>query len=407
MTNRPRSYRRTVAAACSGALLLVSLAGGCKPPARNEFAPPPPQEVLVQTPTPRQVTRYLQYTGITEASETVELRARVQGFLEKVNFAPGQMVKKGDVLFVIDQRPFKLELDKARAALAAARADLAAAENDAKVATELATSGAGSDIDRILKVSKRDASIAAVASAEAALANAELDLSYCTVTSPLDGLIGKNMVDTGNLVGRSDATLLATVVANKPIFANIDAAEADTLPIRRRNQDALASGKIQPGQTADGKWRVVEMGLSDQDGYPITGRIDYVEPSLNAASGTIRIRTRFENEDGFLLPGQFTRIRVPVEQLDTIVLPEAAVLSDQSGRFVMIVDDKNIVGIKRVKTGPVIDNQIAILGGLTPSDRVITTGIQKARPGSPVTPKPAGTPAATAGAAGAPAPEKK
>jgi RND family efflux transporter MFP subunit len=363
--------------------------------------------VLVQTPTPRQVTRYLQYTGITEASETVELRARVQGFLEKVNFAPGQMVKKGDVLFVIDQRPFKLEVDKAKAALAAARADLLAAENDAKVATELATSGAGSDIDRILKVAKRDASKAAVASAEAAVANAELDLSYCTVTSPLDGLIGKNMVDTGNLVGRSDATLLATVVANKPIFANIDAAEADTLPIRRSNQEALAAGKIKPGQTADGKWRVVEMGLSDQDGYPITGRIDYVEPSLNAASGTIRIRTRFENEDSFLLPGQFTRIRVPVEQLDTMVLPEASVLSDQSGRFVMVVDDKNIVGIKRVKTGPVIDNQIAILSGLTTTDRVITTGIQKARPGSPVTPKPAGAPAATGGAAAAPAPEKK
>ncbi len=374
-----------------GLLLAVSagfgLIGGCKAENRNTFAPPPPPEVTVQSPVARKVTLYLPYTGVTEASESVDLRARVQGFLETKNFAPGQSVKKGDVLFTIDQRPYKLEVDKAKAALAAVEADLVAAENDARVATELATSGAGSDIDRILKTSARDAKRAAIASAKAAVENAELDLSYSAVKSPIDGIIGRNLVDVGNLVGRTDATLLATVVSTKPVYVNIDAAEGEALPIRRREQQELTSGKIRPGQGLDGKWRVVEMGLTDQTGYPIIGRVDYVEPTLNASSGTIRVRTRFENEDGFLLPGQFVRIRVPIEQLETIVLPEASVLSDQTGRFVMTVGEKDVVGIQRVQVGPVEDGQISILSGLTAADRVIVGGIPRARPGSPVTPK--------------------
>jgi RND family efflux transporter MFP subunit len=257
-----------------------------------------------------------------------------------------------------------------------------------------------------LKTSARDAKRAAIAAAKAAVENAELDLSYSTVKSPIDGLIGRNLVDVGNLVGRTDATLLATVVGTKPVYVNIDAAEGEALPIRRREQQELASGKIRAGQDLDGKWRVVEMGLTDQTGYPIVGRVDYVEPSLNANSGTIRVRTRFENEDGFLLPGQFVRIRVPIEQLETIVLPEASVLSDQSGRFVMTVDDKNIVGIKRVQVGPVDDGHISILSGLTVEDRVIVGGIPKARPGSPVTPTaaaPASAPASTQPKAASPA----
>lgn len=382
--------RRTTfaARAASPMLALLLVLGACKQKSdSNTYAPPPPPEVIVANPAERDVTEYLTYTGVIDASERVELRARVQGFLESVNFRPGQSVKKGDVLFVIDKRQYAASVEQARAAVAAQEAALLGAENDARLARELADQRAGPEIDAIIKAARRDVAAADLAKAKAQLTEALLNLEYCDVTAPIDGRITENYVDTGNLVGRGETTLLAEIVRITPVYVSVDVSESDVLRVRRERESAGVLTATEPGQISPGVWRPSELALADEDEFRYPGRVDYVDPKMNPETATLRLRTTYENKDEVLLPGLFARVRFPMTTTKSLLVPEAALLSDQLGRFAMVVNDSDEVVQKRVKIGALDGTHRVVLEGLTPQDRVIVLGVLKARPGSKVTPK--------------------
>ncbi len=340
------------------------------------------------------MTAYLNYTGVVEASETVDLRARVQGFLQEIRFKPGQRVKKGDVLFVIDQRQYQAEVNKAESIVRAQQAALIGAENDAKLARELADQRAGPEIDAIIKGARRDVIAAEVASAEAALAEARLNLEYCEVLSPIEGRISRNYVDVGNLVGRGEPTLLATIVQATPAFVPVNFNESDVLAARRDRVRNSSENRAEPGQVTEGEWRPSEVSLADETEFKIKGRVDYVDPRVNPETGTLYVRTRYENEDETLIPGLFVRVRFPMGTKKSLLVPEAALLRDQIGRFALVVNDEDEVEIRRIKLG-VLEGPLRVVEeGLSTDDRVVVLGVLKARPGSKVTPK---TQKATAG----------
>lgn len=375
----------------AGALALaavLTLAGGCKEgDSANTYAPPPPPEVIVANPVEREVVAYLTYTGVIEASETVDLRARVQGFLESINFQPGQRVKKGDVLFVIDKRQFRAEVERASAAVDAQAAALDGAENDARLARELADQHAGPEIDAIIKAARRDVAKAELSKARAQLTEARLNLEYCDVIAPIDGRISRNYVDVGNLVGRGEPTLLAQIVQATPAFVSLDVSEADVLAVRRAREEAGVVPKGEPGQISPGQWQPCELALSDESEFNSKGRVDYVDPQMNAQTGTLVVRTRYENTDEKLLPGLFSRVRFPMSSRRSMLAPEAALLSDQQGRYALIVNEKDEVEARRVTIGVLDGTMRVVEEGLEPDDRVIVLGVLKARPGSKVTPK--------------------
>lgn len=386
-----RSGVRGAATAVMAALGFIALAAagsGCREQDEaNRYAPPPPPEVIVARPVRREVVSYLTYTGVVEASETVELRARVQGFLERVNFQPGQRVKKGDVLFEIDRRQYEAEVAQAKAVIQATQASLVGAENDARLARELADQRAGPEIDAIIKTARRDAMEGDLARARAQLAESELNLEYCTVLAPIDGRIGRNLVDAGNLVGRGEPTLLATIVQAAPAYVSIDLSESDVLAISRDRADGGRAQGVERGQVRQGEWRPCSLALAGQEDFTIEGRVDYVEPQLNAETGTLRVRTRYENTDEELYPGFFARVRFAMSTRDAIVVPETALLRDQQGRYAMVVNEKDEVEARRVEIGALDGTGRVVEKGLTPEDRVIVLGVLKARPGSKVTPK--------------------
>lgn len=380
--------RRKRSLAWGPILGLLCALGACKHDKEaNTYAPPPPPEVIVANPVEREVTSYLTYTGVIEASQTVELRARVQGFLESVNFSPGQRVNKGDVLFVIDKRQYAASVEQARASVAAQEAALLGAENDARLARELADQRAGPEIDAIIKAARRDVVAADLAQAKAMLTEALLNLEYCDVVAPIDGRITDNYVDIGNLVGRGETTLLAEIVQTAPVYVSVNVSEADVLKVRREREAAGTLAGTEPGQIAPGVWRPAELSLADRDEFMFKGRVDYVDPKMDPVTATLRLRTMYENADEVLLPGLFARVRFPMATTRSLVVSEAALLSDQLGRFAMVVNDKDEVVQKRVKIGALDGSMRVVEEGLTAQDRVIVLGVLKARPGSKVSPK--------------------
>lgn len=370
-----------------GVLAVALLASACEEDDPNAYAPPPPPEVIVAAPVQREVVTYLTYTGTVQASETVDLRARVQGFLEKMNFQPGQRVSKGDLLFVIDKRPFEAAVEQAKASVRALEASFEGASNDAQMARELADQQAGPEIDAVIKAARRDSIKAEIARAEAQLTEAELNLSYCEIAAPIDGRITRNLVDVGNLVGRGEPTLLAQIVQATPSYVSVDVSESDVLAVRRELERSGELAKNEPGQIGPSHWRPCELALADETEFKTQGRVDYVEPQINIETGTLRVRTRFENTDERLLAGYFARIRFPMFSNQAMLVPEAALLSDQQGRYAMCVNTSDEVEVRRIRIGPLDGTMRVVEEGLFPQDRVIVLGVLKARPGAKVTPK--------------------
>jgi len=369
-----------------GAACLLA-AAACEKDKSNEYAPPPPPQVTVAHPVQRMVTDFQVYSGTTEAYETADIRARVQGFLEQIHFKPGQAVKKGDLLFTIEKDEFAAKVAQAVAALESADAALDLAEVTLEKSINAYNLGGMTELEVKERTAARDQAKAAVDLAQAQLERAKLDLSYCDVTSPINGRISKNLVDVGNLVGQSEPTLLATVVTIEPIYVTVDAPESVVLEFRRRFTPLYSKG-VEPGQTAEGKWRQVEMAVSDETTFGHIGHIDFVDPTLDTATGTLRVRLRFENEDGFLIPGLFARVRTPSAfgPAEALVVPDEALLADQLGRFALVVTDENKVEIRRVAVGPMEDELRVVRDGLAASDRIVIKGLQRARPGSTVSP---------------------
>ena len=325
------------------------------------------------------MTTFLEYTGTTAAVESVEIRAKVAGYLDRMLFEPGAKVKAGEVLFVIDPRPYQRKVELAKAALKSKRAALRIREIELEKYGPLATKQvvAGLKLDDV--TSARDMAAAEVEQALASLETAKLDLEYAHVKSPIDGRVSRNMVDVGNLVGTSENTLLAYVVADDKVYAYFNMSELDLLRLTRK---ALKSGtsKAQDTETP------VHMGLADEKGFPHIGTFDYTDIKVDPSTGTVQARAVFPNPDGILYSGMFARVKVPLETRSCLLIPDSAIMSTQGGKQVLVCNAQNIVEARRVRTGELVTDMRVISDGLTLKDRVIINGIQKARPGSKVTP---------------------
>ncbi|MEX1311362.1 MAG: efflux RND transporter periplasmic adaptor subunit [Candidatus Sulfomarinibacteraceae bacterium] len=367
-------------------VVVATLFGGCRQ--APEVAPPPPPEVTVATPIQKDVTVFQEFVGSTEAYRSVNIRARVQGFLDEMHFEPSAFVRKGELLFVIEPEPYEAQRDRAAAGLKAAEAGLARAESDLDRLEQAVRTNAVSQQEVTRARAERDQASAAMLQAEAELTNAEIQLEYTTVESPIDGLVSRNYVDLGNLVGAGEATLLTTVRQIDPIYAYFEVSErfiAQALDERGGHQG--------PGQTREMSATL----LLDETGLEIEGRLDSLENTVDTGTGTIRVRGIFPNSDARVFPGFFVRVRLPGELLeDALLVEESALGTDLGGRYLMIVakDDegRDIVERRYVEPGPLQPDQSrVILSGLDAGETYITVGLQRARPGMPVTPKAAGS----------------
>ena len=415
----------SVLLAASILIAALTIGASCgKNAEHSASAQPPPPTVVVASVSQKTVPIYSEYVGQTRADNTVELRARVEGILQKVYFKEGAPVRKGQLLFTIDKRPFQAALQSARALAAKAVADLAQAKQRTDVLqaqAELADAQAvlaraDQDVARLAPLAKEkavteqdlDAAIAAqksakatvearqanvtnleaavkytieraqaeVSGSQARVVQAQLDLSYCDIHSPISGVIGFLQVDEGNLVGRGDATLLATVSASDPLLVDFSVSEIEYL-------------KLTDPETAGERADTLrfDLLLSDESVHPHQGSFKVLDRTVDPTTGTLKVEAAFPNPGGYLRPGQFARVRVAVaERENAILIPQRAIQELQGAKTVLVVDEQNVVSVRTIKLGDKADKEIIVLDGLNPGDRVIVEGMQKVRPGSQVNP---------------------
>lgn len=413
-------------------LTLTAAIAGCGRP--NAYVEPPPPEVTVMVPVRRTVTEYLEFSGMTQPMATVEIRARVKGFLKERHFVEGAEVKQGQLLLIIDEEPFQIQLDAARTRLREAEAALqqatvskarevarsqvslsesqvqlarqeeqrvlglyqrkisTEAEMDQASATrksrEAEVESAKANLEQAIATYKTSilSCQAQVESAEIAVRNAQLDLSYCRMSAPIDGRISRINFDIGNLVGDGQSSVLASIVKLDPIYVYATISEADVLRTPAITQVAASRGRAATQVP-------VELGLTGQEGFPISGQIDYSDPSLDSGTGTLRVRGVFANTDRSLLPGMYARMRIPVAlRTDALLVPERALGTDQSGQYVLVVGPEGKVEYRSVRIGVSVEGLRVVEGQISLDDQVIVEGLLRARPGSKVTPKQDGPP---------------
>ncbi len=350
-----------------------------------QAAPPPPPAVTVSPPLQKEITEWDEFTGQFAAVDYVEVRARVSGYLTEIHFEDGQMVKQGDLLFVIDPRPYEATLAAAQAQLGQANAQLDLAQRQLDRSSELKTKGFEPVANYDQRVSELKVAAAAVESAKAAIRSAELNVEFTQIKAAVSGRISNHLVSVGNLVSGgegSGTTLLTTIVSLDPIYFDFDMSEADYLAYQRATEKGLMKS------TRD-RSVPVALHLTDEKVWPHQGKLNFVDNQVDRNSGTIRVRAEFPNPDFFLTPGQFGRIRIPgSEPYEAILVPDAAVVTDQSRKEVMVVGDDGTVVPKVVRVGPSYDNLRIIRSGLAASERIVIDGIMRARPGAKVTPQP-------------------
>jgi RND family efflux transporter MFP subunit len=370
-----RPFRRAAVAAFA----LVALTA-CE---ENTYAPPPPPKVDVALPVQRQVTRYLEVTGNTAPIKSVDLVARVQGFLQTINYQDGAFAKEGTTLFTIEPESYKLKLDQAQAAEAGAQATLKQAEFDFKRQTDLVARQAVSQATLDSSTSTRDNAIASLDQAKVNTEIAQINYGYTNVAAPFDGVVSAHLVSIGELVGVASPTQLATIVALDPIYVNFNVNELDVLRIRA---EARRQG-ITPG---DLKKFPVEIGLQTEEGYPHKGTLDYISPTLNQSTGTLAVRGIIPNADRALLPGYFARVRVPIPgeaSEKALLVPDTALGADQGGRYLLVVNGDNVVEQRHVRTGPLDGGLRVVEEGLKPDDRVVIEGLLRVIPGQKADPQ--------------------
>jgi RND family efflux transporter MFP subunit len=360
------------------AIAAMGILSACE---QNAFVPPPPAKVDVAVPVQRSFTRYLEATGNTAAIKNVDLVARVQGFLQSINYKDGAFVKEGTSLFTIEPDTYKLKLEQAQAAETGAQATVRQAEADFKRQQELVQRQAVSQATLDTSTSTRDNAQANLLQAQVNTKIAAVNYGYTNVTAPFDGVVSAHLASVGELVGASSPTQLATIVALDPIWVNFNVNEQDVLRIREEAR--------RRGMTADDLRQLpVEVGLQTETGYPHQGRLDYAAATLNQSTGTLPVRGVLPNSDRALLPGFFVRVRVPVDQVrNALFVPDVALGSDQAGRYLLVVNGENIVEQRKVRVGPLEGGLRVIEDGLKSDDRVITAGLLRAIPGQKVDPQ--------------------
>jgi RND family efflux transporter MFP subunit len=357
---------------------------GCRPP---ETDTPPPPKVTVAHPIQKDVVDYVEFSGKTVAMESVELRARVPGYLESVNIPKKKdgeeiwTVEPDDLLFEIERSPYQARLDATEARLKQTEAQLELARNKLDRAKRLIKDNAISKEDLQTREAELLETQARLKADRAAIERAEIDLGYTEIRSPIPGRVSRHLVDRGNLVGAGENTLLATVVKMDPMYVYFDVSERHVLSLLQRKRE----------QEDTHKRAKVYVGLADEEDYPHEGEIDYMDNRVDPATGTVMVRGVFSNKDGFLYPGLFVRVRVPMEtQKDALSVSERALGTDLGGKYLLIVGQNNVVEQRPVELGPLIDGMRVIRKGLAPDEKYIINGLQRARPGLPVQPETAG-----------------
>ncbi|ABM27166.1 efflux RND transporter periplasmic adaptor subunit [Nitratidesulfovibrio vulgaris] len=374
--------RHTISRAVHITLLALATATGiygCD--SRNAYVPPPPPKVTVGAPHVGPVTEYMEFSGTIAAVESVDITARVTGTLRSAQFRDGSTVHKGDPLFIIEPEPYQAALQRAEAELEVQQAALARAETELARSRKLLTEKAGSETDVVKWQQQRDSAKANISRAKAQIETARIDLGYTRITAPFDGQISRRFADPGNVVGPGAVTRLATIVRRDQVHVYFNINERDLLRLMaERPKPKTASAPTMP----------LELALADEDGFPHAGKLDYADPGVDPATGTMQLRGLFPNPSGRLLPGLFARIRVAVGQSDkAMMVPDRAIGQDQSGSYVIIVNAQNIAEQRAVVLGSLHEGYRVVTKGLTAEDRVVVNGIQRARPGSPVDPTPA------------------
>jgi RND family efflux transporter MFP subunit len=349
----------------------------------QQVAPPPPA-VTVSAPLERRVTGWTRFTGQFSAVDQVALRAQVSGYLTEIHFTDGQIVHKGDLLFVIDPRPYQIQLEQAVAQYQSAQAQLRLADRQLQRSSELQKKDFESRDVVDQRMQAQGAAQAAVATAEAAIHAAQLNLEFARVTAPFSGRIGAHQVSVGSLVfggsAAASSTLLATIVSLDPIRLDFDMSESDYLAWTRYEQAGAKDGGVD---------RTVQASLSDEQGWTRTGVLDFVDNQVDRGSGTLHARATLANPGLVIAPGEFARLRVPTEPTRPMLLvPDAALVTDQSNKLVMTVAADGTVVPKKVQLGDLSDGLRVITSGLSKDDRVVIDGLMRARPGAKVTPQP-------------------
>jgi RND family efflux transporter MFP subunit len=363
--------------------LSLAIAGlsGCKK--QNAYQPPPPPEVGVAKPVSRPITPYLYSTGTTAAFNSVDLVARVEGFLQKINYRDGAQVKAGTTLFVIEPPPYQAKLEQAQASLASAQATVVQANAELNRQATLAKSHYASQSTLDQQRAARDSAAANVTNMEAGVTIAAINLGYTSVLAPFDGLVTAHLASVGELVGVTGPTQLATIVQLAPIYVNFTLPEQDVQRIRAAMAAKGLTLKDIGTVTAD-------IGLAAEIGYSHHGELDYVSPTVDTNTGTLALRAILDNKDYALLPGYFVRVRIKRSDSSKpgLLVPDTALGTTQSGQYLLVVNTDNIVEQRTVTTGQLDGTLRVIETGLQPDDRVVINGLSRAVPGQKVSPVP-------------------
>jgi RND family efflux transporter MFP subunit len=360
--------------------LTLAAIAACKK--ENAYVPPPPQQVAVAKPVQQSVTPYLELTGNAAAYNQVDLEARVEGFLQEINYQDGAQVKKADTLFVVEPAPYQAKLQQSQATQAATQAQLVQAQAEFQRQATLLRQDVTAQNTYDQALAKRDALRANLQNDEASVTQAAINYGYTHVTAPFDGVVSAHLVSVGGLVGVPGPTKLATIVQLDPIYVTFTVSEQDVLRVKT----AMARRGLKPRDIANVP---VQVGLMNEEGYPHTGKLDYVAPMIDPSTGTLTARGIFDNPDRVMLPGNFLRIRIPLalEEQTALLVPDTAIGADQAGNYLLVVDQNGVVQQKSVTTGQLVGKLRVIAAGLTANEQVVVSGIQKAIPGEKVAPQ--------------------
>lgn len=363
----------------SAAIVLWNIS--CTPEAAPP--PPPPPEVSVMKPLQQQVTNYLYYNGTTRGVKETEVRPRVSGYLDRILFRADTQIKAGDLLFVIDQRPYEVAVARAEAELAGKRATVLSAKANLERVAQLASQQAASEQELIDRKAAYDLAVAEVDVAEAKLDEAKLNFQFTQVKAPISGRVSRNLVDEGTLL-RVNEPVLATIINDDQIYVDFQVSEAEFLDYLRKNPMSRTedANKMPPV--------VIELGMADESGYPHTGKVVAGDNTVDPRTATFGVRALFDNPDKQIAPGLYVRVRALMGSVDATLVPDIALQADQRGQFVYVVsknkDGKDVAMRRSVETGPQAGAYRRIKSGLEPDDLVIFNGLINVRPEAPVNP---------------------